>query len=473
MAFSVNGLMSGLDTASLISQMMTLERRPVELLQLKVTEFEAKISAVGMLKSALSDLKSAAGALTDTDLFAGFKATSANTEVLTATASDGAVSGTYQVAVTTLAQAQTVKGGNFAASDTVVGTGTLTIQMGTNAAVNVAIDSTNNTLAGIAQAINDSDAEVTAGVVNDGLGNYFLSLTGKETGTANTISLSIDDDDLIDDDANGLSKLYAVPATQTMTTTQPAANAALTVNGIDVERASNTIDDLLEGVTLSLVKADAGNPVTVGVARDTDSIKSKINAFVSKYNTVVGSLSKLQSYDAETGVAGLLQGDSTTRNVQGQLRLLVQGEIAGVAENVNQLSELGFELGRDGKLTFDGAIFDEVYSTNRADVINAFAQDTDSAQGFAVQLEAALENYVQSTTGILSAKEEGLQNSVDRLGDQIERYELRLAKREENLRRQFESLETLLAQFQATSGTLTQQLESLSNLSAQIAKNTK
>lgn len=470
MAFSVNGIMSGLDTASIISQMMALERRPVELLEYKLTGLETKISAVGMLKSALSDLQGATSAINTTDLFAGFTATSGNTDVITATASSEAVSGAYQVTVNGLAQAETVNGSSFVGSDVVVGTGTLTIQLGSNAAVNVVIDSTTSTLAGIAQAINDSDAEVSAGVVNDGLGNYFLSLTGKETGEANTISLSVDDDDLVDDDASGLSKLYADPLTQSMSVpTQLATNALLTVNGIDVERASNTIDDLLQGVTLGLVAKDVGNPVSITVARDTASIKNKINTFVSKYNTVVDVLARLQSYDAETGVAGLLQGDSTARNVQGQLRAVLQGQIPGVVENVDQLSELGFETGRDGKLSFDGAVFDTVYSTNRTDVINSFTQDIESGKGFAVQFESVLESYVQSTTGILSAKEEGLKNSTDRVRDQIVSYEFRLSKREENLKRQFQALETLMAQFQGTSGSLSQQLESLSNLSAQIS----
>lgn len=473
MSFGVSGLMSGLDTESIISQMMAIERRPITLLQQQEAAYQSKISAFGVLKGALGELQTAATALKETDLFAGFSASSANTAVLTASASDTAVSGTYRVTVNALAQSQQVRSSSFAASDAVVGTGTLTIQVGANTAVNVTIDATNNTLAGIAQAINDADGDVTAGVVNDGLGNYYLTLASKETGASNTISLTMADDDLVNNDASGLSNIYFDPATQAMDETQAAANAQLNVNGIDVERASNTIDDLLEGVTLTLKTADPGNPFDVKVSRDVSRITSKITAFVDKYNNALASLGTLQSSDPEAGTVGPLQGDSTSRILQMRLERLLSSQVDGVASSVNSLSALGVSADEDGKLSFDSAVFTTAYEANREDVVNFFTQTTEGSEGFAVKFDTLLDSYLQSTTGLLATKEEGLNSSIDHIGEQVERIELRLAKREETLRRQFNSLESLLAQFQNTSGVLSQQLDALSNLSAQISSNTK
>ena len=469
MSFGVSGLMSGLDTESIITQMMTVERRPIMLLQQQEAAYLSKISAFGALKGVLAELQTAAAALTETDLFAGFSASSGNTAVLAATASDTAVAGNYQVTVDVLAQAQQVKSSAFTASDEVVGTGTLTIQVGTNTAVEVTIDGTSNTLAGIAQAINDSDADVTAGVINDGT-NYYLTLASKETGASNTISLTMADADLVNNDALGLSKIYFTPATQAMSETQGGLNAQLDVNGIPVVRSSNVIDDLLEGVTLTLKTADAGNPFEVKVSRDVTSITSKIKSFVEKYNTALTALKTLQTSDSETKIVGPLQGDSTSRILQRRLQSLLSTEVDGIASSVNSLSALGVSADEDGELSFDSAVFTTAYEENREDVVNFFTQTTEGSEGFAVEFDALLDSYLQSSTGLLVIKEDGLNRSIEHIGDQVERIEYRLVKREENLRRQFNSLESLLAQFQNTSGVLSQQLDALSNLSSQIYK---
>ena len=462
MSFGVGGLMSGLDTKSIITQMMQLEQRPILLLQQQEAAYQAKISAFGALKGVLAELQTAAAALKETDIFAGFSASSANATVLTASASDTAVAGNYQVTVDVLAQAQQVRSSAFTASDEVVGTGTLTIQVGTNTAVEVIIDENNDTLAEIAQAINDSDADVTAGVINDGT-NYYLTLASKETGASNTISLTITND-------IGLSaKLYTnVDPTSHMTQTQEGLNAELDVNGIPVVRSSNVIDDLLEGVTLNVTAADPGNPFEVKVSRNMGSVITKITAFVDKYNNALTSLGALQTSDPEAGAVGLLQGDSTPRILQMRLQSLLASKVSGIASSVNSLSSLGVSADKDGKLSLNPITFTAAYEANREDVVNFFTQTTTGSEGFAVKFDTLLDSYLQKSTGLLVTKEEGLQRSIDQIGDQVERIQLRLAKREENLTRQFNALESLLGQFQTTSGVLSQQLDALSNLSSQI-----
>ena len=470
MAISVGGLMSGLDTESIISQIMAIEQRPIFLLQQKEAAYQAKISALGSFTGELSALQSAVSSLKEGDDFIPFSASSGNSDVLAVSASSAASSGTYQVEVVELAQAQQVRSAAFAGSDEVVGTGTLTIQVGTGTSFDVEIDSEHETLAGIATAINEAETDVTASVINDGTGNYYLTLASKETGTANTISFSVDDDDLVDNDASGLSQIYSTPASQTMSETQAAANAQLTVNGIGVERAGNTIDDLIDGLTLTVKQKDPGNPFMVSVSRNLSSVTSKVQTFVDRYNSVVDTLAELQAYDSETGIAGILQSDSTVRQVQSKIQDFLYAQVDGVASEVNGLSRLGVEVGRNGKLSLDTSVLTTALEEHREDVVNFFTQEDEGNEGIAHRFDTMLDSYLKSTTGVLDIKENGLQTSIDDIGDQIERINFRLLKREENLRAQFESLESLLSGFQATQGFLEQQLQSLADLRSSIIK---
>ena len=473
MGIGVSGLMSGLDTESIISKMMEIEKRPILLLQKREAGYQAKISALGTLKSGLSDLQTAIQALKTSADFTAFTATSGNTDVMTVSASDDAAPGTYYTTVTQLAQAQQERSAAFTASDEVVGTGTITIQVGSADAVDVTIDSDNNTLAGIASAINNADAGVTAAVVYDGSGNYYLTMTSQETGTANTITFSVADDDGNNDDAAGLSGLYTTPPSHTLTETQAAKNSQLTLNGIPVERAGNTIDDLIDGVTLTLKQEDPANPFSITVSRDLDSIKSKVQDFVDNYNSLVDTFDDLQSYNADTSAGGTLLGDSTTSTIRSRLQSMLYTQVAGVDAAVNGLSGLGIAVDRYGKLSVDDAALTTALENNRTDVVTFFTQTTTGSEGFAIQLDDLLDSYLGSTDGLLKAKTDGLQSSIDDIDDQVERINDRLAMKEETLRNQFNALETLLSDFQATSSALSQQLQSLSALNSQISNMSK
>lgn len=470
MGIGVGGIVSGLDTEAIIAGMMEYASRPIVLLQGREADFQAKITALGSLTGGLASLQSSAAALKDATGLDSFTATSGNTTALAVTAGTDAVAGTYQVEVTSLATAQQVRSAAFAGSDDVVGTGTLTIQVGADAAVDVAIDSDHETLAGIAQAINATeDIGVSATVVDDGNGNVYLTMLSNETGLANTITMTMSDDDGDNTDGAGLSALYTDPGAQTLTQTQGATNAELTVNGIAVERASNTIDDLLTGITMTLKQEDPGNPFQVTVTGDASAITSKVNEFVSKYNALVGVFDEFQGYDADTGVGGLLQGDSTTRQLRSGLRNLLTEQVEGVADEVNGLSFLGVEVGDDGLLTVDDTVLATAIADHRDDVITFFSNDEDGNDGIARRFDDFIDSYLGSS-GVLAAKNDGLQSSISGIDDQIERINLRLEQKERTIRHQFEALEVLLANFEGTQGALDQQLESLSNLSNYISK---
>ncbi len=470
MGIGVSGLMSGLDTDSIISKLMEVEKRPIVQLQNKEAGYQAKITALGMVKSAMSDLKTAVDALKYSDDFSSYTASSSDTDILTVSADDDIQPGTYNVVVSQLASAQQLRSSAFSGSDTSVGTGTLTIQVGSNDAVDIEIDSSHDTLAGIAQAINESDADVTAGVINDGNGNYYLTLLSQDTGASNTISVTIQDDDGNNDDSSGLSGIYTDPTAHTLTETRQAANAQLSVNGISVERSSNEIDDLIEGMTINLKAADDTKTITVTSSKNYNGITDKLNKFIKNYNALIDTLKEQTAYNPATKQGAVLLGDSTVSRISLGLSKMIYETVDGVDSSVNSLSKLGIEVDDSGHLSLDNNKLNDAMEAHPDDVAEFFTADDTENKGIAVRLYDFLDGYLKSSTGILTAKTDGLQDSIDDIEDRIDQMNFRLSKREANLRHQFETLETLMLQFQQTSGQLDQQLSSLSNLNAYISK---
>ncbi len=470
MGIGVSGLMSGLDTDSIISQLMSLERRPVMLLQQKEAAYQAKITALGVVKSAMSDLKSAVSALKSSDDFISYSATSSDTDILKVSAGDDVQPGNYNIIVNNLATEQNVRGAAFAASDSEVGTGTITIQVGSGDAVDITIDSDHSTLAGIAQAINEAETNVTAGVIYDGT-SYYLTLQSKETGASNTISLTMEDDDGVNTDNAGLSSIYTDPATQTLTETQAAADAVLTVNGIaNIVRSGNEIDDLIDGITITLKDADPDKTVSVSSTKNYSGLTKKLDSFIKSYNALIDTLREQTAYNGDQASNGTLLGDSTVSRIDQSLSSMIYQGVDGVDSSVNSLSRLGIEIDDSGHLSLDKDKLNSAMEAYPDDVATFFTSDETGNEGIAVKMYNFLDGYLKSTTGILSAKEKGLQNSIDDIEDRIESMNVRFDKREENLRKQFNNLELMMAQFQDTASRLEQQLSAISNLNSYISR---
>lgn len=464
MALQVGGIMSGLDTENLIRQLMELERAPIKVLEGRENAFNVQLSAYGEIKSVLSSLQSAAEDLADPESFAATAVTSSNEDILTVSGSNDAEPGNYSIKVNSLAQAHAVRTSAFGSGDDEVGTGTISIQVGAGDAVDITIDDTNKTLSGIARAINDADAGVSATVIDDGLGNFYLTLLADETGADNTISVTIDDDDTVDTNALGLSALYDDPATQTMYETQAASNSELNVNGIDVERSGNTIDDLITGVTLTLHEVDTTETVAVNVSRDIDSIKEKINAFVNAYNNVVDQFASKQSYGGEEEASGVLIGDSTLRSISRRMRGLMGDSVDGITSGYDTLLSIGIAANNNGKFEVDNDTLADALNDNLDDVVTLFTADSGSSQGIAFLMDDYLDDALDTTDGLIAGKEEGLQNSIDSLQKSQESMEMRIAKREEILWKQFNSLELLLSNYNQTGSFLAQQMAGLASL---------
>ena len=394
MAISATGLGSGLDIEGLVTQLVSAERMPLEQ---RIFRDERKItsdiSALGSLKSALSDLDASVQAVSDSATYTKKNVSTSDATKLTATATAAASVGSYDVEVTNLASAQSLAlRAQFSAVTEVVGSGTLTFTFGTTgytadssnnandtydsfvakagaASKIVTIDSTNNTLAGVRDAINDADIGVTAAIVNQG-GNYRLLISSEASGAENSLQISVSDSgDSNDTDANGLSRLAfnASAGTSNVYRTVAAADAAFKINGLTLSSATNTVSTAIDGLTFNLLEATSGVE-SVTVTDNTAGIKTAITSFVEGYNKFVTAVDGLTAFDAASGIKGPLLGDFTTRTITNQLRTALSAAADGYIGSYSRLAEIGVTLSSTGTLTVDDEVLSNALKNNFDDV---------------------------------------------------------------------------------------------------------
>ena len=398
MALSAPGIGSNLDVNGIVSQIMALERRPLTVLDTKEAKYQAQLTAYGSLKGALSSFQSAVAALASPARFSAVTASFADTTVATATASSAAAAGSYSVEVQTLAQSHKLKSATFAATSTTVGTGTLTIRFGTysggtftlnpdQAAQTISVDASESSLAGVRDAINTANAGVSASIVNDGSGNRLI-IASKDTGVANALKITVEDDDLANTDNAGLSQLAydaSTGGTTNLTQTFAAQNATAVIDGIAITKASNTISDAIEGVTLNLLKANTPSATTLTVTRDTAGIQAAVQSFVTAYNDLNKIVTDLSKYDAANKRSSTLTGDATVRSVQTRLRGVFNTTLSTAGGGLTALSNIGISFQKDGTLKLDSSKLTTALSDSTKDVSTLFAavgKPTDSLVSF-------------------------------------------------------------------------------------------
>jgi flagellar hook-associated protein 2 len=470
MSISIGGLVSGMDTDKIITQLQELQKKPITKLQTKEADYQVKLSAYSSLQGSLKDVKNAAKNLDSVSDITSFSATSSDTSLLTASAEKTAAPGNYSVTVHSLAKVHKLTSTGFSPTES-VGKGTIHLTMGSNATVDIAVGSS-STIADVAKAINEADAGIYASVINDGT-NSFLTLTGKQTGSANVIKLTVTEDGTdptnlpvglpsADEDTTGLSRLvFDAGGTKNLTQLQGAANADISVEGVaHISRASNTISDVIGGVTLKLKDTGAA---TIEVERNDELFSTRLKAFLDAYNGLTVSLNSLQSYDKQTQATGTLFGDSTTRRIQSELRNLFSNSVSGLPAELSHLTDLGVSTNEAGTLELDSSVFNTKLKDSFEDVVKFFTNSVQGAEGFAVRMASSVEKILDTKGGMLVARTKGIQGSIDSLDDQIQRLNDRLAISETRLRTQFASLEVLLGQYQNTANSLTSNLDALQN----------
>lgn len=457
----------GINVDAIVSGLMTIERLPLDQLTQKQTSFQSKITALGTLQSKVDALQTAAKNLgsSSTSSLATFKTTSSDSNIFSATAASTAVAGTYSLSVTSLAESQKLVAAGQTSSTAAIGTGTATVvtfDLGTisggtltngiytgasftsaGTTANITIDSSNNTLQGIRDAINAANLGVTASIVNDGSGTpYRLTLSSNDTGIASSIKISTDGADASID-----SLLAHDPAgVQNLAETVTASNAQFSVNGIDITKTSNVVSDAIDGVTLTL-KQLTTSPATLTVERDTAGVTTAATALVTAYNDLYTAMKNTTAYKSGSALAG----DRTLQSLQIQMR-----EIAATAVSsgtLTNLFEIGINFKSDGTMQLDSTKLETAMNNNFDDVAALF----NSTTGFGTRFESWAKGVVGGG-GVFESQTSSWNNSIKQLTVQIDAMEVRMASMENMFRQQYSSLNSLLANMQSTSAYLSQQL---------------
>lgn len=383
------GIGSGVLTSDLVDQLVQAERAPTEnRLTQKTEQTQALLSAYGKLRSAVTELRLPMRQLSAPDNLKAFSASSSNEGIAVSVDSTKASRGTYSVEVTSLAGAQALASRDvFADRDaTSVGQGTLTLNVG-DKTTNLTIDSSNDTLQGLANAINDSDAGVSAGVIDTGNG-FQLVLSADETGTANAVSISVSGDTGgTDTDNQGLSRFAfntGMDADAGLRETIAASDAVMEINGVEVIRSTNSFENVIDGLTFDIT--ETGSSI-IKVQQDFGAVADRVQGFVDKFNSLQSTIDSLAGFNAEAGVGSLLTGDSTVRSIQSQLRQVLTRVVPGLENaSVRSLADVGITTNFEtGGLEFDRAKFEEQLKNSPGDVTALFAEQgrtTDSQVEF-------------------------------------------------------------------------------------------
>ncbi len=478
-SISFDGLVSGINSSEIISQLMAVERQTkIVPLQRREAMLTAKQAAWRDVRSGLASLQSK---LTDLKLpgtYTGMKATSANEEVATATAKAGAGTATYSVKVEQLAMSKQMWSVRLPNPEATLSD--LELESGTVLINNVEIKySEEDTLASLAQKINeamldardvDENGKVSASVV-DGR----LVLKTAETGNSSSISLGGDEAGTTLWEELGLNApATGYPDSANSAYVKQGQDAIFYVDGVKIERSGNKVDDAISGVTLELAgvskKVEGGTGwegyegTKLTVEQDLDKAVKAIKAFVDEYNRVWQANRSKQAWDKDNKQGAILFGDSTLNGIQYRLRGLATSPIDGASGPWSTLAQIGITTGKVGAgITADGTLH-----LDEAKLREALREDPEAVaalftgeEGMAGRLDAYLkEALTRDKTGLFTAKDEAISSQIRDLQKQTERMEDRLVRREEQLKRQYVQLEKVLAQLQSQSNWLAMQVAS-------------
>lgn len=465
MASAITAAGGSIDVNGIVSQLMAIEREPLAKIKQEQTGINTKLSSWGKLKSALSELQTATDKLTRLSTWQNTTAKSSNDTNVVATGGSGGAQGTHSLVVQQLAQSQAVATRAFGSPDELVGGGILSIQLGSvndagttftpdgqRQAIELTIPS-GATVKDVRDIINRSKAGISASLVNDGSGTR-LMISASETGAKNAFQITatprgdsrLDNFNISATDAQGSNGSQR---------TQIARDARMEINGLTATSASNKVTDLIEGVTLDLKKVDTA-PISIQVEGNKEALKEDVDKFIEAYNKVNSLIAEETRYDPGSKTAGTLQGNGTVIRIQSQLRALVRAQPG--EDDDTSLSKAGFELGRDGSLSIKKDKLDNLLNdparlrkllagdpTAAAGAAAAGAAATTAANagGLAKRLGDRLKEILDPK-GSINGATEALNRSLKAQTDRQDRLNEQLARREEQLRKQYAALDANL-----------------------------
>lgn len=458
MAISSAGVGSGLDVKSIVTQLVAIEKQPLQALQTKAAKIQTQLSLYGTVKSQVSALGDAAAVLAGSSGWNAQKATSSNTAAVSVSAGSGAVPAVLSVDVQQLARAQSAASVGFSAGLAVGATGTLNIEVGSwsSAATPVFTPGTSvpisivagDTVSDIAGKINSASAGVTATVLRDGA-NERLVIRSASTGLAGGFRLNTPADP-------GLAAFgFTNPSDGTSFVGQTALDAKVKINGVDISSATNTMSNVTPGVTLQLNQVTTA-PADITIANDLDVVQKNIQSFVDAYNALNSTIADATKYVAATKTGGPLQGDATTLGLQSAIRSMLGS--SSVGSTYARLSDVGIERQTDGSLKInstkltsaqqDLTNLKKLFTTDNADPLT---------NGFGLKVRdfsramVAFDGRITSKSAALQASITRNSKDQDRVNDQASRVEAQLYK-------QYSALDAQMAQMSSLSSFVTAQL---------------
>lgn len=463
------GIGSGLDLNGLLDQLRSAEREKLQPIIQQKAQQEAKISAYGRLQTGVDKLQSAAQALNDPELFQQLSA-SVQGEGLSASASEAASPGRYDVTVNRVATSGTLAtqstDANYTPDEALFTEATtLTLKFGaaysdtdgsfdagaspTGADVTLDI-AAGSSLEEVRDAINANEgAGVDASIINDGSG-YRLALSSRETGAeASLVGLEFANKDT--------GSTAPVPLAEDAATLRPGNDAELDINGITITSASNTVEEAIQGVTLTLSPEAEGTTSEVSVSRDEGSVKEAVNKWVSAYNELQSTIGRMIKPGIDGTSSGELVGDRIVRTLESRMTRDLTGAVAG--GEFSMLSDLGISLNKEGRLELDEETLDAAIADSPGEVAAFFAGDSEEA-GMAGTFNATLERMLDDN-GTLNNAIEGAESRAESLVERFTRMEASVERTVERYRAQFGQLDAMIANMNQTSSYLTQQFASL------------
>ena len=453
MATGSVGMGGMIDVNSIVSQLMNIERTPLNLINNQIKGIDTRLSEVGKLKAAMDKLRGAAVSLSGAGNWSAATATSARPEAIEASASAGALPGSYSLRVDALAQHQTLVTGTVADSEALVGGGSLTISFGTGEGGGFVVDPEREpvqvlvpagaSLAQVRDAINGADAGIGATLVTDDAGTR-LMIRSSESGEAQAFRI-----DAVDDGSGaggmGLAALAYAPGDTgaSISRLQAATNAQVEFNGLALSLASNNASELIENVSFSFRQAGP-DPVLIEIGTDGEAIRAGLDEFITAYNELNSLVRSQTAYDPATQTAGPLQGNQTVTMMQSKLRAIMGSSVEGI--DLGRLSDAGIEIHRDGSLK----VADDKLSVALADpkqVRELFAANDMEAGvlGIGRQVRDLLDGML-GVDGAITGATESLKARREIYENREERLQNRLTLIEARLIRQYSALDASLAQ---------------------------
>ncbi len=476
MAISSTGIGSGLDVTSIISQLTALEKIPLTKLQTQATTIQSKVTTLGQIKSQVSTLSDAAFKLSLDSAWNGTTVNSSNSAAVSGTISGMAAATSFSVDVSQVAKAQSTASSAVPAG-TAMGTGTLTIDLGTwdhgttltplippvfgtpSSTVSITVGSGEDSLASIAQKINDTNSGVTATVLTDASGDRLL-IRSKTTGEASGYRIQVSNDsEGTNTDSLGLSRLAFDPENgafgMSANDFQYGQNTLAKVNGVSVSSSSNSLSGAIAGLTLQF-NAVTTSAVNIQLAVDQSAINKNIQDLVTAYNTLNTTLTDATKYDSVTKTAGILQGDATIVGLKNALISLLGSSSYG--STFSRLSDAGLELQLGGGITVNNSKL----TTALTDIDNLkklFKADNGDAStnGFALKIKA-FSTGLLATDGLVTSKSSALDAAVTRNTAEQDKVNAHVLLVGARLKKQYSALDAQMANLTALNTYITQQV---------------